>query len=553
MNGCFAICFLLAAALMAHAADAAEKQEAADLVLRNGTIITMEDAQPEATALAVAGDRIVWIGDEAKAEAWIGKKTQVIDLKQAFVFPGLIDSHAHVVSLGASRQQLDLLDMRDKQSIIDKVRQKASVTPKGEWIRGRGWDQNLWPVKQFPAAAELDAVAPDNPVALKRVDGHMLWANSAAMKIAGITAALKDPEGGRILKDEKGNPTGILVDMACDLVTDRIPAPTEQQIDQRTLVALNEAAEKGLTMVVDAGTEPDELAAWKNLASKNELPVRIRSMIMVDKPEEVKYLQEGPKTYGPFLDVRGVKLLIDGALGSRGAALLAPYSDDPNNSGLLIWKPEEMAAVLKTAKEKGFQVGIHAIGDRANRIVLDQYEKIGVKGLRWRIEHAQVIAPEDIPRFARLDVIASMQPTHATSDGPWAADRLGAERAKGAYAWRSLLEHHTLIAGGSDAPVEDINPLWGIYAAVTRRERGGKLDWPDDSQSVSRKEALRMFTIDAAFASFRENELGSLKVGKLADMVVVPENLLTCEPAHLIDMKIEYTIVGGKVRSVHPR
>jgi predicted amidohydrolase YtcJ len=520
----------------------------ADLVLTGGTIVTMEKSQPEAGALAVVGDRIAWIGDSKDAARWIGEGTTVIDLHGAFVFPGLIESHAHIVSLGGSRLKLDLVGTSDKRAVLEKVRAQAARTSKGEWILGRGWDQNDWPDKKFPSASDLDQVAPDNPVSLTRIDGHMLWVNSAAMKIAGIRPGIADPEGGKILRDDKGNPTGILLDLAGEIVDKKTGVLTAEQIARRTQIALEESARKGLTMVTDAGTEPETLAVWKDLAANDRLPVRIYSMIYVENPEQIDRLDDGPRSYGPWLDVRTVKLLIDGALGSRGAALLAPYSDDPKNTGLLLWKQSALRDVLRVAKQKGFQVGIHAIGDRANRIVLDEYEKLRVKDLRWRIEHAQVLSQQDIPRLSQLGVIASMQPTHATSDGPWATDRLGTERAKGAYAWRSLLKHHTLLAGGSDAPVEDINPLWGIYAAVTRRDHQGRLDWPDDSQTVSREEALRMFTIDAAYAAFHEDQTGSLKAGKLADMIVVPENLLTCEPKDLIDMKVFTTIVGGKVR-----
>jgi predicted amidohydrolase YtcJ len=523
--------------------------EEADLVLRNGTVITMDEAMPEASAVAVKGDRIIWTGNGSDLEKWIGKNTKVLDLHGGFVYPGLIESHAHIVGLGQTRSILDLVGTPDKSAIIKKVQGGVKNAEKGKWILGRGWDQNDWPVKEFPTAVDLDAVSPNNPVLLSRVDGHACWINSAAMKLAGITTSTKDPDGGKIHHDAKGNPTGILVDNAMNLVEKVVPAPSHQELIQYTRTALNEAAQKGITMIVDAGSSKEALDAFRELASADQLPVRIYSMVSYGTPFTETYLNQGPANYGPYLDVRALKLYMDGALGSRGAALLEPYSDDPKNSGLLLMPQDKLMDVLLRAKKTGIQVGIHAIGDRANRMVLDAYEKTGVKGLRWRIEHVQVLSPSDIPRLAKLDVIASMQPTHATSDGPWATDRLGAERVKGAYAWRSLLDLHTVIAGGSDAPVEDINPLWGIYSAITRQDHEGKPagGWHPE-QLVTPYEALHMFTVDGGYAAFREKELGSIRAGKIADFVVLPENILRCEPRKLIDMKVQYTITGGKIR-----
>ncbi|HSE42187.1 MAG TPA: amidohydrolase [Acidobacteriota bacterium] len=523
--------------------------EEADLLLKNGTIITMEDSVPEASSVAVKGDKIVWIGNTSEASRWTAKNTRVIDLEGAFVYPGFIESHAHIVGLGQSRSILPLVGTKDKETILRMVADRANTTEKGSWILGRGWDQNDWPVKEFPTAADLDSVSSGHPVVLERIDGHAIWVNSQVLKIAGITSATKDPDGGKILRNAQGNPSGILTDAAATLVERVTPAPSQGDLARYTKVALEEAASKGITMIQDAGTSGEAMQVFKQLASSNELPVRIYSMVSYGTRFAETFLNQGPANYGPFLDVRSMKMYMDGALGSRGAALLEPYSDDPNNTGSIIIKTDPLMNALQKAKKAGIQVGIHAIGDRANRMVLDAYEKVGEQGLRWRIEHVQVLAPSDIPRLQKLDVIASMQPTHATSDGPWATDRLGPERVKGAYAWRSLLDLKTIIAGGSDAPVEDINPLWGIYAAITRQDHQGKPPggWHPE-QLVTPKEALHMFTVDGAYAAFKEKELGSIKVGKLADLVVLPENILTCVPSKLIDMKVLYTITDGKVR-----
>jgi predicted amidohydrolase YtcJ len=522
----------------------------ADLVLTNGTVITMDSSVPTADAIAVRADKIVWLGKSAEAKQWIGQSTRVIDLKGTYVFPGLIDSHAHIESLGTSHIAIDLVGTKDVDEILKKVDERAAKTPRSDWVIGHGWDQNDWPEKKFPTAAELDRVSHGHPVFLERIDGHAAWVNRAAMQTAGLSAQTKDPDGGKLLRDEKGNPTGILVDAAVDLVASKMKALSKQEIIERTRLAAEDALGKGITMIDDAGSSASDLEAWREMASKNELPIRIYSMVWMPSEFGEQYLKTGPKNYGPYLDMRSLKIILDGAMGSRGAAMLEPYVDDPGNSGLLMWKEPEMMRVLRAAKAAGIQVGIHAIGNRANRMVLDAYEKIGVKGLRWRVEHAQLLTPQDIPRFAQLDVIASMQPTHATSDMPWFADRVGPERTKaGAYVWRSLLDHKTIIAGGSDAPVEDINPIWGVYSAITREDHDGKPagGWMPE-QRVTREEALRMFTVDGAYAAFREKDLGTLTVGKLADMIVLPENLLTCDPKAMITMRPIYTIVGGQIR-----
>ena len=520
----------------------------ATLLLKNGVVITMEKDRVD-QAIAIQANTILWSGKNSAADKYRGPQTKVIDLNGAYVYPGFIDSHAHVIGLGQSRMEMDLRGASDMSSVLSRVRRWIAQSKEGDWVYGRGWDQNLWPGKKFPTAAELDPETPKNPTVLTRVDGHAYWVNSMALQLAGITRDTKDPQGGKIVRDENGNPTGVLVDNAEDLIDAKIPSFTREQVKARIRAALQEAASKGITMIGDPGESVSDIEVFKSLATTDQLPVRVNGMISMPDSASEEFIKKGPQTYNTFYRVRAIKMYMDGALGSRGAALLEPYSDDPGNIGLLRMTQEQLLPLLQLAKQNGFQVGIHAIGDRANRLVLDGYEKTGVQGLRWRIEHAQVISPQDIPRFGTLEVIASMQPTHATSDMPWATDRLGPDRVKGAYAWKSLLGNKVTIAGGSDAPVEDINPLWGIYAASTRQDQNGNPPngWHPE-QIVLRLDAIRMFTINGAYAAFRENELGTIKEGKLADLVVVPKNLVTCDRKDLLNMKILYTISGGIVR-----
>jgi predicted amidohydrolase YtcJ len=542
--------FLLCLFLLAVVARVNSEEAPADLILTNATVITMDPALPQAQAIAMRGDRIVWIGEEADINKWFGRNTKVLGLKGAYVFPGLIDSHAHITGLGGAQITIDLVGAPDLPAVLEEVKAQVAKTAAGQWVQGRGWDQNDWPEKKFPSASDLDRVAPDHPVFLERIDGHAGWVNTQALKLGGVTSATKDPEGGKIHRDAKGNATGILVDTAMDLVASKMKSLSQEELIERTKLAAQDALSKGITMIHDAGSSKNDLDAWKAMAQKKELPIRIYSMVAMPSSFGEEYLKKKPQQFDPYLDIRSMKLVVDGAMGSRGAAMLEPYVDDPGNTGLLMWKEPDLMRVLSAAKASGIQVGIHAIGNKANRMILDAYEKVGVRGLRWRIEHAQLLSAQDIPRFAKIDVIASMQPIHATSDMPWFADRVGKERTKtGAYVWRSLLNHKTIIAGGSDAPVEDINPLWGLYAAITRQDHKGKPEggWLPE-QRVSSEEALRMFTVDAAYAAFREKDLGTLTTGKLADMIVVPENLLTCDPKAMIDMKVLYTIVGGQIR-----
>lgn len=522
-----------------------------DLLLTNGHFITLDDNLPEATSCAILQGNIAWVGKESDAGKFIGPNTKVLDLKSAYVYPGFIDSHAHIFYTGHTKNyQLNLNATKDKASVLEKVREWVQLASPGEWIMGIGWDEHNWPDPIHPTCHDLDNVSPNNPVFLRRVDTHAVWVNSAVLKLAGIDQTTPDVEGGKVYRDKYGKPTGILLDKAIKLIYPFMPHLGLDETVKVTQGALQDALQKGITMIHNAATFSDELEAYKALAASHALDVRIYAMMVVPSDEAEKFLQSGPVKISPFLEVRCLKFFMDGAMGSRGSSLLAPYEDDAENHGLLIWQPEDLIAKLKRAKENGFQVAIHAIGDRANHEVLNAYEEVGIENLRWRIEHAQLLSPSDVPRFSALQVISSMQPLHLVADMPWIEVRLGSLRAKnGAFLWRSLLDSGARIAGGSDAPVVDINPLLGIYAAITRQDLDGnpKEGWCKEER-VTPLQALRMYTIDAAYACFREHELGTITPGKLADLVVLPGNILKIDPQALLDMSVLYTIVNGKIK-----
>ncbi|HEX4274697.1 MAG TPA: amidohydrolase [Bryobacteraceae bacterium] len=516
--------------------------QTADLAVTNARIYTVNPKQPRASAIAVRAGRILAVGDDVSR--YVGPATKTIDAKGETVIPGFIDSHGHVRGLGDMLANLDLRGITSEREIVEKVRSAAKQHKPGEWILGRAWDQNLWAGQQFPTAVAITNAAPDNPVSLERVDGHALWVNRKALDIADINPKTPDPAGGKILRDAKGAPTGVLIDRAQQMVSRKIPSPDPAQVEQTLLRATQQLANVGITTVHDAGVSYADIDGYRSLIRKGQLPIHIYAMILYplappDKPE-----------IGDYLTVRAVKLVSDGALGSRGAAMIEPYTDDPGNRGLLILDRETIRTAAAQALAKGFQVNTHAIGDRANRTVLEAYADVlkGPNDKRFRIEHAQIVAPEDFAKFKQYSVIASMQATHATSDMLWAADRVGPERIKGGYAWQTFLHLGVHVPNGSDFPVENPNPLLGFYAAVTRQKLDGTPagGW-FPNQRMSREEALRSWTIEGAYAAFEEDRKGSLEPGKMADFVILSGDIMMMPVKGIPETRVMTTVASGKI------
>ena len=526
----------------------------ADLVLVNGRILTLDNGHHEAEAVAVRDGLILEVGKSRRILSLAGDGTERIDLEGKLVIPGLTDAHGHLMSLGTRLASLDLTETGSVEEILERVRLHAAGKPASAWILGRGWDQNDWPDKRFPHHRGLTGAAPRNPVFLRRIDGHAVWVNSRALELAGIDASTKDPEGGRILR-EGGRPTGVLIDSAVDLVETLIPPPSRNEQMDRLETAAQACLRSGLTSIHDAGVDRERIGLYRDLIDQGRLGIRVYAMLGGTGPMETPDLSEPPLlSYGDgMLAVRSIKLGVDGALGSRGAALLEPYSDDPDNSGLIVRPPGEIASIAERALRMGYQVSVHAIGDRGNRLVLDAFQETFQKvpegrKLRNRIEHAQILSAEDLPRLADLGIIASMQPTHCTSDMYWAGERLGEARTAGAYAWRTLLNSGARLVCGSDFPVESEEPLRGIYAAVTREDPSG---WPEGGwhpeEKLTVQEAIRCFTEDAAYAAFEEDWRGTIEAGKWADFTVLSKDITRIPHDEILTTEVEFTIVGGNV------
>ncbi len=525
----------------------------ADVVVINARVYTADDARPLADAFAVREGKIAFVGSSREARTLAGATTRVVDLGGRTVIPGMVDAHAHYSGLAQTLRTVDLVGVTSYEELIRRVAERAATLPKGSWVEGRGWDQNLWADGQWPTHEQLSAAVPDHPVYLVRVDGHAALVNSAAMRAASISAATTDPDGGLLLRGENNTPTGVLIDRAQRIASAVIPPVGREQTRKSLLEAQSAMHRWGLTGVHDAGAGRAMIDLYEDIAKAGELELRLYAMIGDDSAAIAHYFNVGPRSslYNGRVWVRSIKLYSDGALGSRGAALLEPYSDDPTNSGLLLSPPAHIQDVAERALQRGFQVNSHSIGDRGNRVVLDAYQnaldKFPVADHRFRIEHAQIIHYSDIPRFAELGVIPSMQASHQTSDMYWAGKRLGPERLLGAYAWRSLLNTGVIIPNGSDFPVEYVNPLISFHAAIARQDAndypvGG---WYPD-QRMTREEALKSMTLWPAYSAFQEQELGSLSVGKHADFVVLDQDIMRVAPELVLKTEVLSTWVGGK-------
>jgi predicted amidohydrolase YtcJ len=541
--------------------------EPADLVLVGGKIVTLDPARPEATALAARAGKIVAAGSDEQIRAFVGPRTEVVQLEGKLAVPGFIESHGHLRNLGILRMKVDLKTTRSWEEIVERVREAAARAKPGSWIFGRGWHQEKWDhvpartVEGYPLQDALNEAAPGNPVLLRHASGHAAIANLAALRAAGIDDGTPNPPGGRFIRDGAGHATGVLIETAEDRVMqamdDALARRSRDEIDAETLraveLAQDECLSKGITTFQDAGSPFETIDRFKRMAEGGQL--RMRLWVMVRDGNAL--LRERLSDYRfdglghGFLTVRAVKRQIDGALGSRGAWLLEPYSDQPSTSGLNTEPVADIEETARIAIENGFQLCVHAIGDRGNRETLDLYERTfrahpDRKNLRWRIEHAQHLSPVDVPRFAKLGVVASIQGIHCVSDGPWVPVRIGAKRAEeGAYVWRNLIDSGATLCNGTDVPVEDVDPIANFHASVTRALADGSVFYP--KQKMTRDEALRSYTVNAAYAAFEEDIKGSLAVGKLADIVVLTRDILTIPDDEILTAKVAYTIVDGKV------
>jgi predicted amidohydrolase YtcJ len=561
---------IVAALLLAASGDrmaSGQKAEPeADVVFKNGNIYTVNDGSPKAEAVAAKFGKVVFVGSNAEAKKYEGKGVKVIDLKGATVVPGLVDAHYHFSGVGFREMNLNLEGTTSLEDFLAKVKARVSKAKPGEWVTGRGWIETFWKPPVFPTRGDLDKIAPNNPVYLTRADGHGAVANSAAFKIAGVDKDTENPFGGEIMKDKKtGEPNGMLLDRAQALVARHTPSSTNADLEQALILADKRSLSLGWTQIHDAGVSWTQIEMMKKLVSEKKLKIRLYEAIRGPSADTERLLREGPQVgfFDGRLTIRTIKVSIDGALGSKGAALLEPYADH-DTAGFLTQKEEDVLPMLQSALRKGIQVEVHAIGDRANRTILDWYEKAfnetpmierqDRSDPRWRVEHAQIVHPDDIPRFAKLKIVPSMQPSHAIGDLHFAPSRVGVKRLEGAYAWQSFLKQGNIIAGGSDAPVERGEPMIEFYAAVARKDQKGFSGegWHPE-QAVTREQALKMFTIWAAFAAFEEKSRGSIEVGKFADLTVLSADIMKIPETDILKTRCVMTVINGEVVWEVPR
>ena len=537
-----------------------QRPAVADIVFKNGNVYTVDSKTPRAEAIAVTKDRIVFVGSNADAQKFVGSKTRVVDLKGNTVLPGFADAHQHLSGVGFREMNLNLEGTTSLQDFLTKVKARVDQAKPGEWVTGRGWIETHWTPPAFPTRWDLDKVAPNNPVILGRADGHGSVANSAALNLGGIDKNTPNPFGGEISKDKQsGELNGMLLDAAQGLVRRRIPPTSPADAERAVILGVKRNIELGWTQIQDAGGSYNEVDLFKKLYSEGKIKLRIYKAVHGPGPNATRLLNEGP-TIGAFdnrFTFRTIKVVSDGALGSRGAALLGPYSDAADTSGFLTVKAEELRPMLVDALRKGIQVETHAIGDRANRFILDEYEAAfkavpaserKVADPRWRVEHAQIVNPADIPRFAKLGVIPSMQPSHAIGDLFFAPSRLGIERLAGAYAWETFIKSGVVVPGGSDAPVERGEPMIEFYAAVARKDQKGFSGegWHPE-EAVSRADALKMFTVWPAYAAFEDKLRGSIEVGKLADLTILSADIMTIPAPDILKTRCVMTVINGEI------
>jgi predicted amidohydrolase YtcJ len=532
----------------------------ADIVFKNGNVYTANDKAARAEAIAVQADRIVFVGTNAAAQKFVGANTRVVDLKGATVLPGFTDSHQHLSGVGLREMTLNLEGTTSLEDFLAKVKARVDQTKPGDWITGRGWIETHWKPPVFPTRWDLDKVSPNNPVILGRADGHGAVANSAALKLAGVDKNTPNPFGGEISKDKQaGEPNGMLLDSAQGLVRRRVPPTTAEDAERAVVLGVKRNIELGWTQIQDAGGSYADVDIFKKLYAAGTIKLRIYKAVHGPGPSATRLLNEGPTVgaFGNRFTFRTIKVVSDGALGSRGAALLAPYSDAPDTSGFLTVKVEELRPMLIDALRKGIQVETHAIGDKANRFILDEYEAAlkavpvserKVADPRWRVEHAQIVNPADIPRFVKLGIIPSMQPSHAIGDLFFAPSRVGIPRLAGSYAWESFIKSGIVVPGGSDAPVERGEPMIEFYAAVARKDQKGFSGegWHPE-EAVTREQALKMFTIWPAYAAFEEKLRGTIEVGKLADLTILSADIMTIPAPEILKTRCVMTVINGEI------